>query len=96
MNNTPCLFIYMQQTACNQDAVSYLQLKKIIRYKEWQRRLRNRHYTCDVNITKCLTKGYDSHIPRCKISMITMELLKKGFIIVIINDIDSALNIFKN
>ena len=29
---------------------------QIIRYNEWQRR----HYTCDVNITKTLAKGYDS------------------------------------
>ena len=59
MNNSPCLFIYMQQTACNQDAVSYLQPNKIIRYNEWQTRLGNRHYSCDVNITKSIAKGYD-------------------------------------
>ena len=50
----------MQQTACNQDGVSYLQPHKNIRYNEWQRRPRNRHYTCDVNITKALAKDYDS------------------------------------
>ena len=55
---TLCLFIYMKQNACNQDPVFYLQPKKIIRYNELQKRLRNRHYTCDVNITKSLSKGY--------------------------------------
>ena len=60
MNNTPGLFIYMQQTTCNQDDVSYLQSQKIIRYNKWQMRLRNRLYTCDVNITKDLEKGYDN------------------------------------
>ena len=57
MNNTPCLFLYMQHTEYNKDVFCYLQSPK--RYNEWQRRLRNRHYICNVNITKTLVKGYD-------------------------------------
>ena len=60
-NEKYSLFVYIYATNRLESRSWFISSsQKIIRYNEWQRRLRNRHYTGDFNLTETLMKGYNS------------------------------------